>query len=256
MLFDESYLIRGKDFKVDENLIIRNPTIDEILDFKESNYFSLISSFIADPFDYKVQLWDTGIDFEILDGFEFFYSMIRNIGPDMSSILFSDLDFTKFEMYINTSNGDKFISDGTVIIDRLAKDVITDFIRKINHIPIKEPEIYLNKYIKERQLKLARDRQKAEERRRKEDNNSLNKSELVGYISALVNCAECSYNYNTIMDLHISQFYDCLKRIQKIKNANELTIGYYSGTAAACAFGGQSMFSGNGIKQENLNWLS
>lgn len=95
---DELKIYRGKDFIVSKHIIIHQVTLDEICDYGEEEYFSLLNSMTATPQSMKVQLWDMGIDYTEIKPYELFYGFLhKTFSPDKTKILFGDLDFTKFQ---------------------------------------------------------------------------------------------------------------------------------------------------------------
>ena len=71
--------------------------------------------------------------------------------------------------------------------------------------------------------------------------NKPQKSILLPLVSALI--CKTGYNHNDIWDLKINAFFDSLKRIDKIQDAQLLLQGAYSGFADL-----------KGIDRERLNW--
>lgn len=238
ILFDDSYLLLGKSFNIDENIIVNNPKLHEIFDLGEEKYNTVLSPFISKPSDYKIQLFDAGIDFEEISEFDFFYLLVKNIAQEDSKILFGDIDFSKMGLYICTDTQEKMIGYDNTYIDELAYSIMSDFIRKINGIPIKKPEKYANAEAKKYIMDMERSKLKYAKREKF-------KSSLIPIVSGLVNSPECSYTYESIMDLTISQLYDALSRVMKIKNYNSVIQGLYAGT-----------ISSKEINQNEINWLA
>ena len=244
IVFDESYLIRGKSYKIDDNITVGNPTLEEILDYGEEKYYALISTLTATPSDYKVYLYDKGLDFETVGEFEFFCSAVRHIAPTESAILFGALDFSAMKIYAETKisggNGEKELSigNGSVFINSLAYMLITDFIRKINGVAAYKPEKYANEHAKQYRMEIERSNMKYKKR-------EPFKSVLLPLISAYANCPESRYGYGTAMRLHISQFHDGVKRVIKRVHYDNIMRGLYAGTV-----------SRKDINLDEVNWLA
>ena len=228
-LFDDSYLIRGKDFKVSDIITVFNPKISDILDFGENNYYRAVSMFISTPQDYKVQLFDMGIDFEQMNGFEFFYVSTRTATPELSSILFGDLDFSAFSFVDDPATGNLVMKHEDILFDELSYTVASDFIRKINNFPEQKPEVYLNDDVKRYRLDVERGNLRHKQREAEKKKGS-EKSQLLSIISALVNSGSSPYDYKSIMDITISQLHDSVNRVQKIKHYDDVMRGLYAGT--------------------------
>ena len=73
---DDLSIYRGKDIIITDHIKIRQPTIGEIEEYGEKEYFSLISIFIATPFDMIAQLDQQGIDFTQITDFDLFRGLI------------------------------------------------------------------------------------------------------------------------------------------------------------------------------------
>ena len=236
ILYDDSYFLLGKSFELDENIKINNPTLEEIFDFGEEKYFSVVLNFISKPCDFKIQLSDLGIDFETIDDFEFFGIMVKNISPDESRILFGDLDFTKLDLYIK-ENQEKIIKYENIIINELSYNLISEFIRKMNGLPVKKPEKYANEHVKQYIMEVERTKLR---HAKKEPFKPM----LIPLVSGLVNCSESSYSYSSVMQLTISQLHDAISRVNKVKNYNHVVQGIYAGTLQS-----------DKINQDDINWL-
>ena len=73
----------------------------------------------------------------------------------------------------------------------------------------------------------------------------LNDSQIEKYIIALVNASEFPYNYETVLELTIKQFYASLHQITKKIKYDNLMIGCYAGTVDM-----------KELDQDELNWIS
>ena len=238
--FDDSFLIRGKDFKVSDTVTVFNPKVGDILDFGELNYYRAVSAFVCSPQDFKVQLFDMGVDFESLNRFEFFFTVqLRGITSEVSSILFGDVDFGKLDLYVNPITGDKMLKYDDVVFDELSYTLISEFIRRINDLPIQKPEKYLDEATKRYVLETERNNM----RHKKKDESF--KPQLLPIVSALVNSGHTSYTYDSIMDVRISQLYDSVKRVQKIMHYGDVMGGLYAGTLQQ-----------DKLNLAEINWLS
>jgi hypothetical protein len=98
---DELKIYRGEDFVVSKHIIIHQPTLGQIADYGERDYWSLVYNLTATPQSMKVQLWDMqpSIDYTEITPYQLFYSILYLVFPqEKTSILFGDLDFTKFQV--------------------------------------------------------------------------------------------------------------------------------------------------------------
>ena len=96
---DELKIYRGEDFIVQKHIILHQPTLGEICDFSEKDYYSMLYNFTATPQSLKVQLWEGGIDYTEIQPFQLFYTLLYKAFPiKKTSIIFGDLDFSKFQV--------------------------------------------------------------------------------------------------------------------------------------------------------------
>jgi hypothetical protein len=104
---DELKIYRGEDFVVSKHIIIHQPTLGQIADYGERDYWSLVYNFTATPQSMKAPLWDMqpSIDYTEITPYQLFYTVLYKIFPqEKTSILFGDLDFSKFQLMQRKDN--------------------------------------------------------------------------------------------------------------------------------------------------------
>jgi hypothetical protein len=222
-MVDELQLFRGKDYQVNEYIIVHHPTLEEICDFGEKKYFSVVSSLCATPSNFKWQLFDSGVDYEKITEFELFSNLITGMDYEDSKLLFNGLDLTQFLPAKNRLNGEIVLYNekANAIIDNLAYNLIVEFLRDIHGLK-KKIDIPGNEITK----KVIIDMERTEYERLK---NEPYKSYLIPLISSMINCEQFKYNHETVWKLPIYTFLDSVRRIQKIKNYNLTMQGIYAG---------------------------
>lgn len=222
---DELKIYRGENFVVSKHIQLHQCSLGEICDYGERDYYSMIYNFTATPQSLKVQLWDMGVDYTTLTPYELFYRMIYLIYPqEKTSILFGNLDFSKFELCSRQDNSiflKQVIDNEPVIIDEYTYNMIMDYICKAHFIErdLKRPANNSTKMI------LIEDAREEIERNKNNEYHSL----LKNLISSMVNVEGFKYNHAQIWDMKINAFMDSVKRIGKIKNADLLLQSGYSG---------------------------
>lgn len=237
-MIDELQLFRGKDYALNEKITLRQPTLNEICDYGEQKYWNIISVLTATPSDYKVQLDDMGMDYEEVSELDFFFMLCRELTIDDTYILLYDIDLSSFVPYKNKQNDEIVYYNETndIVIDANIQRLIADYIRTIHNMQKKIDKAgnsHTKKYLIE-----------TERRKQQRLKNKPFKSMLIPMISAMTNCENFKYNHDTVWDLHIYTFNDSVKRIQKIKNSDNLYTGIYTGNVDA-----------KKISEEELNWL-
>lgn len=243
---DELKIYRGEDFIVSKHIRLHQPTLSEICDYGERDYYSMIQTLTATPQTIKSQLWDAGIDYTTITPYQLFCLMLYKIySPDQTAIIFGDLDFTQFQTYQRKDNGsiillqliekDGFLDE--VVIDEYTYEVIMDYLRKSHFIP-KDEQIPANDTTK--MILIEDDREQCEKNKHKEYH-----SQLKNLISSMINSEGFKYNHSQVWDMKINAFMDSIKRISKIKNADLLMQSGYSGYGINL----------NKVDKKQLDWL-
>ena len=205
-------------------LSIRIPNVGEILE-NEFNYYSIVSTLTATPFQYMVQLDDMGIDYTKLTDYDLFKILFPIYSKTDLSILFGDLDTSDFDIYIDKQDENKemiYSPKNDIAIDELIYNDLADSIRKINlfeKVKSKPGNESARKYLLEK-----------ERRKQKRNANKEKTSYLEKLVIALVNTKEFAYDYDTCMNLSIYKFNQSLKQIQHKIAFDNTMVGVYSGT--------------------------
>lgn len=242
MVNDELKIYRGEDLVVSDHIVIHQPTLSEICDYGERNYYSMIYQLTSTPQSMKSQLWDIGIDYTEITPYQLFYNFLYKIYPqEKTSIIFGNLDLTKFQVMQRKDDESivlcQYIDNDLVIIDEFTYNMIADYLRAVHNIE-KDERMPANESTK--MILIEDDRDAIEINKRKEYH-----SQLKNLISTMINCEGFKYNHTQVWDMKINAFMDSVKRICKIKNANLLLQSGYSG------FG----INLKDIDKKQLNWL-
>lgn len=223
---DELRIYRGEDFVVSKYITIHQPSLNEICDYGEQDYYSMIYQLTATPQSMKVQLWDMGIDYTTITPYELFYNILYKLYPqEKTSIIFGNLDFTKFQVMQRKDDNSvllyQVIDNEPVVIDEFTYNVIMDYLRQV-HIIHKDEKMPANKTTK---MILIEDAREEYERNKNKEYHS----QLKNLISAMINSEGFKYNHSEVWNMKINAFMDSVKRISKIKNADLLLQSGYSG---------------------------
>ena len=223
---DELKIYRGEDFVVSKHIVLHQPTLNEICDYGERDYYSMIYNFTATPQSLKVQLWDMGIDYTEITPYQLFYQLLYKMySQEKTSIIFGDLDFSKFQLMQRKDDESIFLYqeiDGeSVIIDEYTYNIIVDYLCK-SHFIERDLKIPMTKSAKMILIEDAREEMEA-------NKNKEYHSTLQNLVSAMINSEGFKYNHSQVWDMKINAFMDSVKRIGKIKNAQLLLQSGYSG---------------------------
>lgn len=221
---DELLIYRGSDIFVKEGITIRQPTLGEICDYGERDYFSMVFSLTAVPADLKWQLDELGLDYTHVSDFELFYTMLyKSFTKEQTAILFGGLDWAGFGLYSKPDSNDVVLFNpcSNIIIDEFTYLVIMDVLRRIHGLK-RNQQLPGNEATKRILIEDARDAYFA----------SLDKeyhSQLKHLISTMINSPGFKYGHSEVWNMKINAFMDSVKRISKIKHADLLLQSGYSG---------------------------
>lgn len=234
---EESILYKSF-IKINDKIKIVVPTLKEVLE-NEEDYYGLVSALTAMPIDMMVQLDDAGIDFTEINEYQLFQLLFMGLQSQDTSLIFGDLDISKFELSVNPENQEVIFYDAEndIVIDRAIHGEIADALRKINHLEknIRKPG---NEEAKDYLIK--RERRKQLRRR-----NKPRTSQLEPLIVALVNTTEFKYDFESVKNLTIYQFNSSVKQvIKRIEYGNRM-FGIYSGS-----------IDPKNINKDELTWIS
>ncbi len=216
-------MLYQSSIEISDAISVIVPTVGQIIDH-EDEYYQVACMIVATPYDMMVQLDDAHIDFTQIDDFELFILLFDNLKAMDTSLMFGDLDLSGMKVAEFEGTGELVLTDRerNITIDRVVHAKLCDSIRNMLHMEKtnKKPgNEEARKYLIERERK-----------RQKRAKNKRRDSQLENYIVALVNTEQFPYNYETVRNISIYQFYASLNQIaHKIKYDNTMT-GYYAGT--------------------------
>lgn len=223
--FDILQLWKGLDYKIDDYITIRQPTVDDIIRFGEKKLYASISPFVTNPTTYRLQLWDIGIDWNKISDFELFIVLAQGLKKEDTSLIFGDFDFSKLVPLGNPNTGEKVLMgfDGSFFIDENKYLHIREYIRLMfNQYPKVEKakgKTTKQAIIDEERMNLLNEKKKG----------NRNKSIYLPLISAMVNHPGFKYRKNELDQVGIYEFMDSVQRLQVYESATALMRGVYSG---------------------------
>lgn len=236
LYIDELKLYFGDDIQINKYIKIHPPSVGEIVDYGEQEYYSMIHCLTAIPSDMKSRLFDIGIDYEEISDFDFFYLMTRGLTIEQTSLLFYDLDFQSFEMFVDKDNGKHVMFNNNFVLDELAYLKIVKCLRTLHSIKPKV-EKAANKTTKKILIDL--DRQKIEKQK-----NEVYKSNLKPLISAMMRYPGFKYKSNELKECSIYEFLDTVQGSQIYTQSTALLQGMCSG-----------MIDTSKINKKEFDWM-
>ena len=219
-------LLFSNEYKVNDLVSVHVPSIREIYEYGEMNYYNVCQLLTSMPYDLMVQLDDIGVDYEDVSEYELFLILLESFiisQTDISIVLKID-GIEELVEGINEETQERVLmnKDGRVVIDRLIQLDIAEGIRKI-HFWEKNERKAGNQEAKEyilqrRRMKMMRAK------------NRKHPSYLDETIIKMVNTEEFKYDYDSVLDLSIYKLNASLRQIPKKRDWDHLMNGAYAGT--------------------------
>lgn len=234
---DDLKLYIGDDYVINDNIRVLQPTIKQIAEFGEKEFFSVVHTVTAIPSDMKSQLWDMGLDWMEVDDFELFVMLSQTLTPNRTSLLFGDLDFSKLKPYNHPHIEGEIIlanKEAGTLIDKMIYFRIVSYLRKAFNITPKV-EKAANKMTKK--ILIEEDRKRIEFNKDKPF-----KSFLLPLISSVK--VKQGYTKDYVLNMGYVEFMNDVARLQVIHNADHLLSGVYAGTIDM-----------KKINKAELNWM-
>ena len=234
---DDLKLYIGDDYIINDHIKVLQPTIKQIAEFGEKDFFSVVHTITAIPSDMKSQLWDMGLDWMEVDDFELFVMLSQTLTLDRTRLLFGDLDFSKLKPFNHPRIEGEIIlvdKESGIIIDKMIYLRIVSYLCKAFNITPKI-EKAANKMTKK--ILIEEDRKKIEFNKDKPF-----KSFLLPLISS-VKVKQC-YTKEYVLNMGYVEFMNDVARLQVIHNADHLLSACYAGTIDM-----------QKINKAELNWM-
>lgn len=246
IIIDELKVYRGDDYTIKNGITIHQPTLNEICDYGERSYWSMIYTICSVPADMKWQLNELDVDYTKMSDWELFYNLLyKNITPKNTSIILGDFDLSQYQPVKHTKTNEVSLrlvdNTGNVVegseFGEYSYICLTEILRKIHGLK-RNDEVPVNEITRQILIEDAK-----EEFLRNKDKEYH--SQLKNLVSTLINCEGFKFNHFDVWDMKINAFMDAVSRIQKISNANLLMQSGYSGFGVDL----------KKINKEQLNWF-
>lgn len=218
---DALQLFLGDPYVINDNIIIRQPTIGEVAVYGERDYYSMVHTITAIPSSMKSQLDDIGLDYEQVSDFDLFIMLSRTLDKERTEIILGDLDLSNLRPFKNNQNNEIVLLDkdtGT-IIDRFIYERMVNHIRKMHGL---KKKVEKAKNAMTKKILIEEDRRNIELNKNKPYN-----SFLMPLISSVK--ARQGYTLDYIKNEGLVEFFDEVNRLQIIHNADALLSACYSG---------------------------
>lgn len=249
----------GFPYPITDKITIYQPTIRQIIEYGETEFFMMLYMFIGNTTFRRLELWNIGMDWNKISDYELFCSIVPGLSVDKTSILFGDIDFSKFEMmeiHYKTppepdpdpvdENGNPRKLTATERRNRRFKkfETFTTLYNEEQDIEISATvyhhivdvlcEMFQTRFKAEYTVgktakELIIDEEKEKLKRAMKEAKPSSGSNFIPLISACVNHPGFKYNKEEVLDENIAFFMDAVKRLQVFESTHALLGGMYSG---------------------------
>ena len=234
--FDRLQMYMGFPYVIDlpsaeGSITISVPTMRTFIELGEKRYLQTINIFTTNTTEYRVPLWDAGVDWNEISDFELFCMLYKQIDSEVAKSLFKDeeFDFNDFELYKKNEIIVLYNEKLNIEINEEVYQHIAQYLRIIFNInPVEK--ITKDKFLKEMYIK--KDRTDAEIKKKKQRESTS----IQPLISACVNHPGFKYKLNEVLDMGIYEFYDSVARLNIYESTTAVLKGMYSGFVDASKF--------------------
>lgn len=273
---DQMKLFFDREFQVTDKIIVKQPTIQDVIDYPEGEdgFMFLIRIFTGNTTYFKVSLWDQGVDWNDLTDWELFVSLVKSLPPNSTKVILEGVDFGKMITVpldniendikntdsdtdsINNSEEktDKENKFSSISEEKHQKFILYDPENDIefNEITYLRVRNYLRHMfnifpkvevgIKSKRIKkeIVNYDKKVLEKQKKNSSGSF----FMPLISTLLVYPGFKYKKEELRQVGIVEFLDAVQRISVIENSLSVMHGMYSG-----------FVDGSKIKPESYNFM-
>lgn len=224
--FDILSMYFGRPFQLGNGMVIKVPTIKEIIDTDEHSYYSTVHALSAIPSDRKAELFLKGLDYEKVSDFELFSSSVRSFKYEATKLLFGEIQLAQFVPRAFEETGEMVLLNPVdrIVITERDYEIIVSYIR-LMHGLVPKREFGTNQYTKQFLIDEAVQKLKKQEQQPEQQQPSI----LLPLISSMLNSPGFKYNKWELEQVNIYEFMDSVRRISAIKAADTLSLGCYCG---------------------------
>ncbi len=218
---DELRLYFGDDIKIADGVVLKSPTIGQVVDYGEASYFSVVQTLCATPSSMKVKLDDLKLDWMKVTDWQLFVMLCPSFNPEQTSLVLGDLDLSQLKPYSMGETEEVVLSneDHTIVINEIIYNVLVTYLRKMHGFK-KQVDKAGNKMTHKVLLNLARQDEKMAQ-------NKPYKSFLLPLVSSLQGRQKYTKDY--IRDMGVFEFMNQISRAQIIVQADAALQGSWSG---------------------------
>ena len=225
--FDLLRLYFGEDYKINDRIVIHQPTIQDILNMGENAFYATIAPFTSNTTSFRVQLYDLGIYWNDITDFELFSLLIKTVDINNLKVFLGDFDLSSFELVAR-------INDNGETIPVLYSEKLDYEIDEQTYIQIRDYFCYMFGIKLEREIVKNKSlgaeiiaKEKADLAKKKAEMKGT--TSLMQMISFALNHPGFKYKKKELKDVGYVEFMDSIKRLTIYESTRALTQGSYSG---------------------------
>lgn len=223
--YDQTKLWFGEDYIVTDQIKVHQPTIGEIVEYGEKDYYSMIGLMCAIPSDMKSFLWDTcEIAWTKITDFELFTLIRQTLPKERTSILLGDIDLPSLQLgYIDNDPKQIILRDleTGLVINEFVYTKMISYIRALHNIVPKREKAY-DKFT--RDIMIQEDRDKVRINKAKEY-----QPQLLSLITSMMTYPGFKYKKSELKECGLNEFMTAVKSAQIYVSTVALQHGAYSG---------------------------
>lgn len=226
MYFGEPYVIDLEE--IDGSITIYQPTIGDMIRVGENKFHITLNFLTTNTTACRLMLHQMGKDWNVVSDFELFCLLYHNIDPEVSKLIFGDLDWSKFKIAQKTDTEGNITwflvnQEQNIIINESVYQHFHQYLQRVFNIFPEE------KFTRDPMLKQWWIDQEVRRTEREESKPSSESSSIQPIISALVNHPGFKYKLKELKDVGVCEFYDSVKRLQIYEQSTAVLKGMYSG---------------------------
>ena len=218
---NELKLYLGDEIKITNGIIVKSPTIEQIAEYGEAEYFSMAQTLCATLSSMKVALDDMKLDWMQVTDFQLFMMLCQSLKPEQTSILLGDLDLSSLKPYSMQEGEEVILSneDHSIVISEMIYEILVNYLRKIHGFK-KQVDKAGNEITKMMLIKVARD-----------DAKKAADKPYKSFLRPLISSVKCRMGYTIeyVKNMGIFELMDDLSRLGVIVNADAALSGSWSG---------------------------
>lgn len=258
LYISKSFLSSGNDYQITKSLKVKHPTVQEVFDidkecnglYSEDMYYSWVSVFLCEPYNYMVYLDDKNIDYESIKSFDLFIMLYQDMlkkyedkfktsmsSEEYDKIIYNNVYFQAFNFFLGKpyfiiakdENDKLVIGDAdtkTVMVDEEFFSLISYFIKEMNGINDTERINPEDEFAKQILIEDERIRLKKLAKKQTEESDNNRFGNLLSALTWGSYGGITPFNRN---QLHMYDLVEGINRTNKLLNYKHTMTGLYSG---------------------------